>query len=93
MEAIAEIGKAQYYLGLTSEIPVEKRWFKQDKHIILERYFEDKDNFCRDKDWVRDKMNICKKKDKALAGFAVLFWGFACIYSIAIAIVLVFALS
>jgi Flp pilus assembly protein TadB len=84
LEAIVEIGKAQQYLGLTSDIPQEKRWFKQDSHIILERYLKDKGNFQEDKEWVKDKMRIGKYKQAALIWFGIVFWFFALVFTVAL---------
>jgi hypothetical protein len=86
IEAMVEIGKAQEYLGLTAEIPMGKRWFKQDPHIILERYLKDKGNFQKDEEWVKDKMKLSPKR--ALFWFSLIFWGFAFIYTIAVVLVI-----
>jgi hypothetical protein len=82
LEAIAEIGKAQQYLGLTSEIPLGKRWFKDDLHIILERYLDDKDNLEKDKEWVKDKMKVLKHRQAALIWFGIVFWFFAFVFTV-----------
>lgn len=87
LEAIAEIGKAQWYLGLaTNIVPEQKRRFKKDEHIILERYTQN--TFERDEEWVRDKMKIWKNKQGALIWFGIVFWGFALIFTVASAFVI-----
>ena len=86
LEAIAEIGKVQWYLGLaTNVVPEERRMFKQDQHILLERYA--KNSFTKDEEWVKDKMKIWKNRQAALIWFGIVFWGFAFIFSVASAFI------
>jgi hypothetical protein len=76
LEAIAEKGKVEWYLGLaTNVVPKGLRMFSKDDHIILERYA--KNTFATDKEWVKDKMRIWKNRQAALIWFGLVFWFFA----------------
>jgi hypothetical protein len=87
LEAIAEIGKTQWYLGLaTKVVPEQQRMFKKDQHILLERYT--KNTFAKDEEWVKDKMKVWKNKQAALIWFGIVFWGFALIFTVASAFII-----
>ena len=87
LEAIAEVNKAQWYLGFDTTVPLERRWFKDDSHLMLERHYKEKDNFRKEEDWVKSSMQISWKNLRtALSGFAILFWGFATIFVSAMAL-------
>jgi len=76
LEAIAERGKVEWYLGLaTNIVPKGLRMFSKDNHIILERYTEN--TFATDEEWVKDKMRIWKYRQAALIWFGLVFWFFA----------------
>lgn len=89
LEAIAEKAKIEWYLGFGEKVvPQQKRLFKKDDHLLLERNVKQQHTFAKDEEWVKDRMKLWKNKQAALVWFSIVFWGFALIFTAAITLII-----
>ena len=71
LEAVVWLKKIEKYLGLHNEVDKDKRYFKEEKHLLPERYV--KSSFESSKDFINDGMSLCRHKDTIHFWFTCLF--------------------